>query len=461
MGAGLTGLGAAYRLARAGIEVTVLEESPRVGGLAASMRKDGWTFDYGPHRFHTKNRELLDEVTELMAGAFNVRHRKSSIRLNGRYFAYPLEAKNLLMRMSPFKSARVLIDYLVTVTRNKFVPRPDTSFEAWVVNRFGRALYDIYFGPYTEKLWGIHPTRISVDWASQRIALMNLWDVAVRLLFKRNNTPRTYQTLFYYPQKGVGQIAERFSAVIAANHGAVHTGTRVCAVRWKGNMVESVICAQDGREFSETADYFISTIPVTDLVSMSRPLPGKEITDAAAALRYRGIVFLFLMTKRPLLTDNHWIYCPEKKLLFTRLSEPKNFAEAMCPAGKSSVCVEINCAVGDALWNAPAQDVFKKSMDSFKAMGFLEEDDVEDYCTDRMSHAYPIYEIGYEKHVRLLTSFVHGSDNLITAGRQGLFRYGNMDHALDMGFLAAGHLLRGWGDASRIFEVADTKDYFG
>jgi len=461
LGGGLTGLSAAYRLSQQGVSVTVIEERPRLGGIAASIKYGKYIFDYGPHRFHTKNLSQLEEIKTLMQDKLNILYRKSSIRLMGKYFVCPLEIKNLLLNMGPLKSTQAFLDYVFTITMNKLVTQPDSSFENWVVNRFGRTLYNIYFGPYTEKLWGIHPARISTDWASQRIALMNLWDVAIRLLIKKDDTPRTYETKFYYPYFGSGEFSDKFAEKIELNNGVIHTQAEVVALNWEGNSVDEVVFIRDGCESREKADYIISTIPITKLILMSKPLLQSTLVKSAMRLKYRGIVFLFLVTRKKELTDNHWIYCPEKELIFNRLSEPKNFSDKMVVNNTTSICIEISCNQGDHIWMASKDEIFKFAMDSLKRMDFMDESDVLDFFIDKLPDAYPIYELGYEDNIENLISFLHSSANLITAGRQGLFRYGNMDHAIDMGFLAAQYLLNGDGDKSRLFDIANKKDYFG
>ncbi len=461
LGGGLTGLGAAYKLSQAGVEVVVIEEQSRLGGIAASIKRNDYIFDFGPHRFHTNNLMLLEEIKSLVPVELNTVHRKSSIRLMDKYFSYPLEAKNLLFKMNPLKLAQAFFDFVFTVSKNKIFPLPDSSFESWIVNRFGRTLYDLYFGPYTEKLWGIHPANISPDWASQRIALLNLWDVAMRLLIKKDSTPRTYETRFYYPFFGSGTFAEKFTERIIKNNGAIHLGAKVDTVTWNKNSVIEITYQKNGSKFIEKADHFISTIPVTDLILMSNPLPQSSLLSSARTLKYRGIVFLFLALKKDRLTDNHWIYCPEKKLVFTRLSEPKNFSARMVPQNASSLCVEISCGKDDKIWHTTKDRIFEYSIASLKKMDLIDSKDVSDFFIDRISHAYPIYDIGYEKHVNTLISYLHSSSNLITTGRQGLFRYGNMDHAIDMGFLSAQYLLEAREDKSKLFEVLNKKDYFG
>ena len=77
------GLAAASRLARSGVRVTVLEAAEHVGGLAGSFtRKTEWgEFDYdnGPHRFHTGEKHLNDEVLRLLGDNVCTANRQSRI----------------------------------------------------------------------------------------------------------------------------------------------------------------------------------------------------------------------------------------------------------------------------------------------------------------------------------------------------------------------------------------------
>ena len=65
LGAGLAGLSAAEELTRRGHEVVVLEKEHSHGGLAVTIRRDGFQYDLGPHRFHTSNSLILDFIKEL------------------------------------------------------------------------------------------------------------------------------------------------------------------------------------------------------------------------------------------------------------------------------------------------------------------------------------------------------------------------------------------------------------
>jgi len=201
LGAGLAGLAAANSLANQGFQVTVIEAAPHAGGLAASFTIDTeWgKFDYdnGPHRFHTGEDHLNDEVLALLGDNVCTAERQSRIFLYNRFFFYPLQGANIL-RLPKLVLAHAFLDYLAVKVRNLFpsLRKPDDNFENWVVNRFGQKLYDIFFGVYTEKTWGIPCTEISADWAAQRISLLSLWDTIKKTLFRPKNVPRTHDTKF-------------------------------------------------------------------------------------------------------------------------------------------------------------------------------------------------------------------------------------------------------------------------
>jgi protoporphyrinogen oxidase len=111
LGAGLAGLSAAHALTRAGVKVTVLEKEDHVGGMASSWKVGPYTLDHGPHRFHTRDEELLRHVYEILDNQVVIRERRSRIYLEGKYFDYPLKALNVLKGLDVFLLARALADY--------------------------------------------------------------------------------------------------------------------------------------------------------------------------------------------------------------------------------------------------------------------------------------------------------------------------------------------------------------
>lgn len=204
LGGGPCGLAAAWQLAKAGHRPLVIEREPLVGGLCATHERDGFRFDLGGHRFVSSDAALSRTLERLLGDDLLTQTRRSVVLHEGRVFRYPLEATDLVRNLGWSENARALLGYARSRASAIVRPREDRSFEDWVTARFGKPLYDSFFGPYTHKLWGIAPNRISADWAAERISLLNLSDAALRLAGLRNEPIRTYARAFRYPRLGMG-----------------------------------------------------------------------------------------------------------------------------------------------------------------------------------------------------------------------------------------------------------------
>ncbi len=171
LGAGPAGLTAAYVLARRGRPAAVFEADGTVGGIAKTIEFNGYRFDLGGHRFFTKLQPVERLWEEMLGTEFLRRPRLSRIYYSGKYFDYPLTAKDVVARLGLWESARCTLSYLRQAGRR----RDDAhTFEEWVTTRFGRRLYDAFFRSYTEKVWGIPGSEIRALWAAQRIKNFSL-----------------------------------------------------------------------------------------------------------------------------------------------------------------------------------------------------------------------------------------------------------------------------------------------
>ena len=157
VGGGITGLTCAYRLARAGHQVAIYEKSAELGGLAGSFERGEFIFDYGPHEFCTKNPLLVTALEDILGDDLVVREKHAAQFFNGKYVDYPLAPQDVLEQLSPSLALRVGFEVIGQRLKAMVNSLSDHSFEQWVASRFGPTLYQMYFKPYTEKVWGINP----------------------------------------------------------------------------------------------------------------------------------------------------------------------------------------------------------------------------------------------------------------------------------------------------------------
>ncbi|MDP2941074.1 MAG: FAD-dependent oxidoreductase [Candidatus Omnitrophota bacterium] len=461
LGAGPAGLSAGWKLAEKGFAVKVLEKEPYVGGQCATIERDKYRFDLGGHRFITTDKKLLREINGLMEGELIPTSRKSQIRLFNKYFDYPLEIKSLAKGVNPFFSAWCLLDYAYSVTRKRLFNPVESSFEDWVVNRFGRPLYRVFFGMYTRKLWGTSPKLISSDWAAQRISLINLTDVILRLLGKKSNAPKTYALNFLYPKLGIGRIVERLCEEIRCNRGELLVDSEVIKITHEEGNIKSILFQGPEGVKEISADFYVNTIPLPEFIHKLSPAAGEKYLHASRQIKFRSVRFMNIIFDQQRISPNTWIYVPEPEYVFFRIQETKNWSSYLVPdENRTALILEVACFEGDELWNKTDEELFQICLSDLKKLGLIDDSaKAVRFFSSRLKNAYPIYGLGYQKEIECCLELIKGMSNLISIGRQGLFRYNNMDHSVKMGMLAAEHIEHGNLEA-KIFSIASEKEAF-
>ena len=443
IGAGPAGLAAGYNLSTKGFKVKIIEKDDLVGGMSKSLKQDGYIYDLGGHRFYTKNKELLENLNIITENSLKPRDRSSLILWNGKFYDYPLKIGSLVKNLSFILVVNCVWDYLKAVVKSAFSRKKESSFEEWVTNRFGKKLYSIYFGPYTQKVWGMSPKLLSAEWAEKRITILNLWDAFLQLFFKPKTESLTYVKDFYYPDLGIGDLFERIAKRIEEYGGEIITKTTVKDIHLVNNKVYKVDYQSNGTVIEEDCDYLLSTAPVTDLIKMITPKINGVVIQSADKLKFKSLLFVFLQVKKEKLTKCNWLYFPDKDVVFFRIIDFKNWSENMAPEGSTGICCEIGCNYDDEMWNKPDEEIYNKVVESLVRYKLAEKEDITGYFTHRINHAYPIYTIDYKKDLERLINYLSTMSNLYTFGRQGSFNYSTMDHSWEMGCQIANFISNG------------------
>jgi UDP-galactopyranose mutase len=154
VGAGFAGAVHARKLAEAGYHVGVIDKRPHIAGNAYDHVDDNGIriHAYGPHLFHTKNFRVIDWI-----GNFGVfvpyTHKVRAQLADGRAVPLPinLDTVNAVFGAS-FETAEQVQAHLKTISLK--IAEPTNAAEHLYAN-IGQQLTDLFFRPYTKKMWGL------------------------------------------------------------------------------------------------------------------------------------------------------------------------------------------------------------------------------------------------------------------------------------------------------------------
>ncbi len=511
IGAGPAGLTAALELLRrSDVHPIVLEATDEIGGISRTIRYKGNRMDIGGHRFFSKSDRVMEWWLDLMPAAVAegepsavpisyqnkqrtlptgsasasgdpdlvmlVRPRKSRIYFLRRFFDYPIKLTGDTLRgLGAVRTVNVGFSYLAA----KFFPRkPETSLEDFIVNRFGKQLYGLFFESYTEKVWGVHPRHISAEWGAQRIKGLSLKAVALHFLRKtfapgrsdgiaQKQTETSLIEKFLYPKFGPGQLWEHVASLVTQGGGELHMQTRVTQLQTSGNRITQVTAVDaSGQTHTFAADHVISTMPIRHLIrSLQCPVP-QEVIDVSNGLIYRDFITVGLLVNRLLVTEpdgstlrDTWIYIQEPDVQVGRLQIFNNWSPWMvADPTKVWIGLEYFCNDTDALWKMSNEEIQAFAVAELEKIGMVQRSDVLDGHVVRVPKTYPAYFGTYDRFP-VLQKFTDQFENLYLVGRNGMHKYNNQDHSMLTAMESVDNIVRGTQGKDNIWSINTEQEY--
>ena len=506
IGAGPAGLTAAYELLTKSkdIEVVVFEESDCFGGISKTVNYKGNRMDMGGHRFFSKIPEVnawwdhmlpmqghptYDDIIlhrpmpvaeggpdpEKEDRVMLTRHRVSRILFDTKFYDYPISLKpETFKNFGVLTTLKVGFSYLGSM----FHKLPEDNLENFYINCFGRKLYSMFFEYYTENLWGRHPSEIDASWGAQRtkgLSIMGILKDFFGKLFKVKNRKVNTSLIeeFKYPKLGPGQLWDVTAAEVEKLGGTIIKNAKVTRVHKNANNVlTSLTYEKDGQELTMEGDYFISSMPVKDLVGGMNDVPA-DSARIAAGLPYRDYMTLGvlvpkinLVNKTNIRTVNNivpdcWVYVQDRNVKLGRFQIYNNWSPYMIKDLEHTVWIGLEYFVneGDEYWNMTEEEFAKIGVSEMIKLGLIDSPDVVlDVHMEKVKKAYPAYFDTYDEIDRLV-DYLSSIENLYCVGRNGQHRYNNIDHSMVTSFEAVKNILTGSKDKKNIWSVNTEQEY--
>ena len=347
LGAGLAGLSAAYHAKKRGLPHLLFEREERVGGLVRSEQINGFTFDYTGHLLHMKQERtkklVLNELG--LKNDFVMVERNSWVYANGRFTRAPFQAN---LYGQPDHVIQECLEGILKVSVGAGRPpapvakrrvwparhsRKLETFESWNLRTFGPGIYRHFMEPYNTKLWGIHPSKMTVDFMGRFIPKPSVQQVFEGALSDIGK-PMGYNAAFIYPKKGGIEILSRaFGRKVAAHlkHNAVQIDVKRREITFSNGM---------RLHYKK----LITTLPLTRLCAILKDAPS-GVSKAASRLRASSVLNVNFGIKNRNVSSMQWIYVPEPSLPFYRVGFYHNFSSQLAPKGGSSVYAEMSYSV--------------------------------------------------------------------------------------------------------------------
>lgn len=394
-------------------EILILEKEDVPGGLCRSIKKDGYTYDIGPHILFSKDKEMLSLMLEVLEEKNDLR-RSNQIIYKGRYVQYPFE--NDLSKLP-----KEDLDYCVThFLHNPYENYPAENMLQFFLKTFGEGITNTYLRPYNEKIWKYDPSFMDTQMVD-RIPKPTHEEI-MRSAEGETVDGYVHQLYFSYPSSG------GIEAVVQGFLKRLGSKCRICCKE----QITSVKRTQSGYEVisngeKRRADQVISTIPVQELAGIYES--PKEVLSCVQDLRYNSIIIAFVKTREDLCGENFAFMNPEKDIIFHRISK-MDFLGKNYKSSSATYMVEVTYRKGDFVDSLSEEVLREKITHGMRKIGFAkEEKDVEFIHVTKHPYAYVIYDLNHKKNMEVIREY-YGSQGIFLNGRFGNFEYWNMDRVI-------------------------------
>lgn len=436
IGAGPCGLGAAYRLHELGFDnFAVYDRHDYVGGLATSFHDEkGFTWDLAVHVAHS-HYEYVDRLMEsLLPDGFYHHERKSWVREYGAFVPYPFQNN---VRHLPPRERQECVDGLLALRDRKGPPPDIRNFRDWILATAGAGIAKHFMIPYNRKIWTVDPSEMSHTWLGDRVPKVDVERVLRNIAEGRDDVAWGPNHTFQFPKTGgTGAIWNALAARIPSDR--IHLSTPLVSLDPKRRV------ATFAGGIEEPYDHLISTIPI---VTLTRLAGLDDIHQRASRLRHTHVDVVGVAPNEPIpapLSDKTWIYCPEDKAIFYRVTPFSIFSPAHTPDPSKwcSFLCEISSPHGRRMTD---DQLIAATLDGMRDIGLMDiRREHAHFHLMKAEFGYPIPTVDRDA---ILADIMPALErlNILSRGRFGGWKYevANMDHSLMQGVEAADRILRG------------------
>lgn len=422
LGAGPTGLGAAYRLAEIGHPSwEIYERTSHVGGLAASYHdSEGFIWDHGGHVMFSHYNYFDNLVEKMLRGDYDQHMREAWVWIYDRFVPYPFQ--NNIHRLPK----EAFLDCIMGIVEAQRRALPSATFAQWVQAVFGEGIARHFMLPYNFKVWA-HPLEMmATQWQGDRIPSVDLRRILQNHLDDRDDVSWGPNNKFKFPLLGTGMLYERIAEALPKS---VHFHKEAVTI---SAQYHTITFADGSRA---RYDRLVSTLPIVELLKRIPDCPTSLLV-AAHDLHHTEGFFVGIGIADPCPSTKCWMYFPEPDTPFYRVTYLSNYSSQMTPGpGHFSLLAEISAS---PYKEERPDDMIDRTIRGMVRAKLLTQDQAERKIVSkqllRVPYSYPVPTLGRDSALEVIQPWLmeHG---IYSRGRFGAWRYeiGNTDHSVMQG----------------------------
>lgn len=390
IGGGILGLTAAHELLKQGLEVTIYEAAPEVGGQAG-------TFQVGPARLEKGYHHLFHDDTDLMglldefglSGRLQWLRSKMGLFYNGK--VYPFGTPLSLLTFTPFNLVdRLRFGLLVLyLQRTKgWQQFEGITAKEWILKWGGRHIFDVVWGPLLRGKFGDFADQVSMTWFWGKIYLRG-----------RSRGRLLQEELLGYIDGSWQVLIDAMERAILEKGGQILTSTRVRRILTSQGRVSGLEAqSSDGQISEQKLDAIIATIASPFIAQLSPDLP-QEYRDRLTNTQYQAIVCVTLILKRAL-SDIYWTNISDPTMPFVGAIEQTNFIPPETYGGRHILYLSNYVAQGSRLTKLSPEEILAEYLPSLRRINpAFREDWVEEYRFFRDFAGQPVIGTNYSQRL--------------------------------------------------------------
>lgn len=429
IGAGPTGIGAAYRLKELGYNnFVVLEKENQVGGLSASFKDNkGFTWDIGGH-IQFSHYKYFDKVMErvLKKGNWLWHKRESWIWLKERFIPYPFQNN---IRYLAYDDMLRCFEGLIPVNKKYSSGKKINNFKEWIFYVFGKGIAEEFMIPYNRKVWAYPLSQLSYKWISDRVSIVDWKKVLKNIIMKKDDISWGPNNTFKFPLRGgTGAIWKGVEKLVGEDK--FELLAQVSRIDTKSKEVY----IKNGRKIRYSI--ILNTAPLDKFTEMVDGFQ-EVLKKKAKRLKYSSVNIVGIGLKgkpKAELRKKCWMYFSESNNPFYRVTLFSNYSPNNVP--DPSLYWSLMAEVSSSKYKHIKNDmVIKDTIEGMRNTGLIEKGaDIVSTWNYKGIYGYPTPSLERDS---ILEKIIPSLEKLklYSRGRFGGWKYevGNQDHSFMQG----------------------------